>query len=467
MIKSIAFGLLLILIIAATGQASLIAEWNFDNGTASDSVGSADLAPVGGGHVISQGFATADGSNLSYHEATDPSDPAEWTVSLWVRTDDTTQGTFKGLFTNQTSSGAADSWQIDSNAGIFRVRSANANTAIDSPVSGVGSPVENIWQHVVIVKDAGGVELFIDGAGVGSDTGNPGDLANYRLAINRNSDNQYAGLYDTVQVYDSAEDAQALFSLGRHKIAKTRSWVLGSGGDTSGDAVITNTTGGTNFDVAGGAQTVSATGKRDVGFAFTGGATAIGGDAMFGASGTQADASIELWFNATNTAGKHILFETGGNGTGTSIFLDGSILTFQTQQGGSNVRTLTTDIAGLTDRFLQVLGVIDFTGGGAADLTLYLNGNEVDTDSFGSGFTDWAGTDGTGLGTFSGTVTQNNQTGSTTFDGQIGVLNYYNSALDENTVGLLYAARTIPAPAALPAGLLLIGFVAARRSRAA
>lgn len=466
MFKNIVFGLLLLLFVAATGRASLIAEWNFDNGTADDSVGTADLSAVGGGHTIDLGYAAADGAQASRHETSDPSDPAAWTVSLWVRTDTTNQGTFKGLFTNQTSAGAANSWQVDNHNGQFRtVGSAGASVAITSPGSGVGSPIADIWQHVVIQKTGGGVELFIDGRSVGTGAGNPGDLANYRLAINRNSDNQYAGRYDTVQVFDSAEDAAALFALGRHKIAKTRSWVAGGGGDVGGDNFLTAVVGGTDFDF-GGATAVVTTGKRDVGFAYSAGATAPGGDAMFGASGTTSDATFEMWINATNTTGKHILFETGGNGTGTSIFLDGSTLTFQTQQGGANVRTLTTDIAGLTDRFLQLVGVIDFTGGGAADLTLYLNGNVVDTDAFGSGYTDWAGVDGTGLGTHSGTVTQDQQLTTTgAFDGQIGVLNYYNSALSAGTVKSLYNARAIPTPAALPAGLVGLGLFASRRRR--
>jgi len=145
------------------------------------------------------------------------------------------------------------------------------------------------------------------------------------------------------------------------------------------------------------------------------------------------DATFELWVNTSDLVGKHVLFETGGNGQGAAIELNGRDVVFTGQQDPST-RAIAAGQFGTNPagEFRQIVGTIDFTGG-SGRVDLYLDGNHVASDTV-AGWSDFAGGDASGLGQVSG-----NGVGSVAgidtglqadriqnFDGQIGIFRFYS-----------------------------------------
>lgn len=195
-------------------HAARIAAWDFDAGNAADQSGSAtahDLATVGTGTSFAGGALVLDGNeaNPSYLEVTGPGGNPNWTISLSLRSDIALdQGLFQGIFSNNHSSTANYSWQLESHNGRYQWR--NATGTFDVGVaSGVGA-----WDHIVIRKFGGGDgDIWFNGVQVLSSIGgNPGGLQNFRLGTNRNTSHFWSGAIDNVEVYDSFEDAASLYA---------------------------------------------------------------------------------------------------------------------------------------------------------------------------------------------------------------------------------------------------------------
>ncbi|MFT5122769.1 MAG: hypothetical protein ACI97B_001401 [Verrucomicrobiales bacterium] len=155
-------------------------------------------------------------------------------------------------------------------------------------------------------------------------------------------------------------------------------------------------------------------------------ATTTGGSTL----GSGQDTSFELWFRPTDLIGNHVLFELGGNGNGTSVLLEADRLHFFSQTGSANQMqttiTLPPDAAG---RFHQLVAVIDFLAAGAGDNVLYLNGGALSASNhFASGYTNFAGSNGSGLGqansTYSGDSVYPAGT-MTPFNGEIAAFRFY------------------------------------------
>ena len=121
-------------------HATLIAEYNFDSGLTNSAGGSySPLSVVGAAPDLSGGSYHSDGNIANYLEinpAVGGADP--FTVSVWVWTSQANQGTFKGIFSNNNASTAANSWQIDSNNGTLRA------VGIDIPERGTAA-VAGAW----------------------------------------------------------------------------------------------------------------------------------------------------------------------------------------------------------------------------------------------------------------------------------------------------------------------------------
>ena len=198
---------------AAPAGAALIAAWDFDDGTANDTSGNGfDLTAIGGGPAIAGGFArfTGNDASPSFLEDTGPGGMAEYTVSLWVRTQGPAdQGSFQGIFSNNNSSGAAFSWQVESFGGVFQWRTQAGTFVIGAPVGGVGG-----WDHIVVRKFGGNDgDIWFNGAQVLANLGaNPGGLQMFRLGTNRNTNRLYEMDLDDVQVHDNLIDPVALFA---------------------------------------------------------------------------------------------------------------------------------------------------------------------------------------------------------------------------------------------------------------
>jgi len=201
------------LLAAAPAEAALIAAWGFDDGTANDTSGTLpayDLTSVGGGPNLSLGFARFDGleASPSFLETAGPGPTANFTVSLWLRSEGALdQGLFQGIFSNNTASTANFSWQIESHGGVYQWRTRNGTFSIGSPTA------LDAWDHVVVRKFGGNDgDIWLNGVQVAASLGaNPGGLQNFRLGTNRNTSNFWQGDLDGVRVFDSVEDPFALF----------------------------------------------------------------------------------------------------------------------------------------------------------------------------------------------------------------------------------------------------------------
>ena len=193
---------------ALPSQAVLINQYNFDDNTANDSVGTRDLNEVG---AKASTFASyrSDGNSSNYLAVSGPGGMPDFTVSVWVKTDTVNQGNFKGIFSNMDNTGSF-SYQLDSQSGTYRVVS-NAGGAFN-----VGAAVAGEWTNLILQKFGGGdARVYFNGSLVGNLGANPGGLQNFRLGINRNSDNSFDGFIDNVQIWnDSTVDAAAVFAAG-------------------------------------------------------------------------------------------------------------------------------------------------------------------------------------------------------------------------------------------------------------
>jgi len=174
---------------------------------------------------------------------------------------------------------------------------------------------------------------------------------------------------------------------------------------------------------------------------------------------TDSDASIEVCFKPADLMRQEILIEYGGSTDGSSITLNGKMLQFVTKDGGASTG-LTADLTGLTGDFIQVVGVIDLSGTNH----LYINGAEVGTGAANSG-TDWAGGNGNdGLAGIGSTQVGGDGgafgalSGYGNFDGEIAIVNVYNTALSDAEVLTAFEAEAVPEPSSIA---LLIGDVAA------
>ncbi|NWK55064.1 PEP-CTERM sorting domain-containing protein [Verrucomicrobiaceae bacterium N1E253] len=198
-------------------QAALIAHYDFADGNLlDDEQGTYDLTETTNGTanvgLDAEGFATFpgnDGTNEAHLEAAGPGGASNFTVSLWVRTDDWTQGNYQGIFSNNTGGAGTDfSWQLDSSGGNIRVVS-------NSSVSGVTYATSNLtadkWYNFIVRKTGTATELWITEEGVGSavkvaediDT-TPGGLQQFRLGVNRGDDSFLRMDMANVKIYDDA-----------------------------------------------------------------------------------------------------------------------------------------------------------------------------------------------------------------------------------------------------------------------
>jgi hypothetical protein len=201
----------LLLLLPLAGGASQIAHWNFDDGTATDvSPSSYDLTAVGGGADLSAGYARFSGSEASaaYLELAGFGANPTWTVALRLRSQGTLdQGAYQGIFSNNTSSSASFSWQIESFGGVYQFRS-------QAGVHVIGTTAAlDTWDEIVIRKlSSGDADIWFNGVQVESSLGaNPGGLQFFRLGTNRNTSAFWQGDLDDVQVYDSVEAPIGLF----------------------------------------------------------------------------------------------------------------------------------------------------------------------------------------------------------------------------------------------------------------
>ncbi|MEZ6061185.1 MAG: DUF4347 domain-containing protein [Planctomycetaceae bacterium] len=209
--------------------------------------------------------------------------------------------------------------------------------------------------------------------------------------------------------------------------------------DTNGDDVWDNGTGtsGFDWDFSGGGVTYTTTptttnSNISAAWVFDG----TGGgftDAFESIAGNPTDdpASFEIWFNPSDPIGQELIFETGGNGQGTSLSLNGTTLELLVTKGAATALAtydLTTEI--LANEFIHVTGVVD-NASAVPDVYLYVNGTLVDSVMDVAGLTFWANFDASGLGSVNGTTGTSN---TSSFQGEIAAFRLYESALTATEV---------------------------------
>ena len=207
---AILVGLAVVLLTAPDAAAVLINQYDFDDGTANDSAGTRDLTAIGGTPDFAGGSYHSDGSTANYLEWTGGAGQSDFTISVWVYTDTADQGDYKGIFSNNDSPSDDNSFQFDSNSGVYRL------VAKDGGPTTFGSPTANRWENLILQKFGGGnARMYFNGAFVQNTGYNPGGLQEYRIGINRNSDNSFTGLIDNVQIWnDSAQSAATIYAAG-------------------------------------------------------------------------------------------------------------------------------------------------------------------------------------------------------------------------------------------------------------
>lgn len=193
-------------------HASPIAHYNFDGGTAVNvaTPGTYNLDSVGSPNFAGGSFLS-DGTANNYLQVAGPGGQSDFTVSLWAYTEVANQGAFKALFSNNSSSTANFSWQIDSTDGDFVFRSA-----VSGPAISLGSVTPGEWNHIMLQKFGGNnARLYLNGSFISNIGFNPGGLQNFRVGINRNSNRAFEGILDNIRIYDdSTQEVATLFREG-------------------------------------------------------------------------------------------------------------------------------------------------------------------------------------------------------------------------------------------------------------
>ena len=190
------------LVWSTVAGATQVAAWTFEDGTANDSFGAYDLTLVGGGPSIAGGIATFDGDegSPSFLETTGYGGSPSWTIALQLRSHAPfDQGNFQGVFSNNSSSSANYSWQVESFGGVYQFRTGNGVYVIGTPTGGFDS---------IVIRKTGGNDgdIWFNGVQVVANFGsNPGGLQNFRFGTNRNTnsfaafDLGYAGVWDSFE----------------------------------------------------------------------------------------------------------------------------------------------------------------------------------------------------------------------------------------------------------------------------
>jgi VCBS repeat-containing protein len=218
-----------------------------------------------------------------------------------------------------------------------------------------------------------------------------------------------------------------------------------AGADNNGDAIWNNSTvtSGFDWDFSGGGVTYTTTPTTSLGnvtaawvFDGTGGGTA---DAYATLAGDPTDdpASFEILFNPSDAVGQELIFETGGNGQGTALSLNDSVLELLVKKGSSTALA-TYDLAAeiAADEFIHVMAVID-NASAVPDVYLYVNGTLVDSVLDVAGLSFWANNGDSGLGAVNGDTATTN---ISNFQGEIAAFGLYESALPANEVQTNYEA---------------------------
>lgn len=462
---------------APAAQADLIGLWQFDDasnvGEASvgSNLASSGDAAQGGGQA--GGGLDLDGSGDFLGGATAlPTGDSSYTIAAWIRADVTG---------NRGIAGFGD-FGTPNEVTAFRTLGANGFRhywwADDQDVGDAGVDLDGgPWVHVAATYDGSTQRVFVNGGEVGSRTptnagAHASTAANFRIG-STNFGEFFDGQLDDVAIFDEALGSAQLKTIAKGDFS---AYTLAHRYSFTSDA--TDSVGNADLTLQGGASIAG--GKLDTSDANGGsrndGAFASGA-ALTELSNTITSASaitIESWFNQDGLNNWAKLF-MAGNDTGN--YMD---ITPHRGVAAPNTDLFSASINDATHNENRVVASPAL----GVDTEYYVAAIwNPQSDEMTITFGEVGGT----LSTFVATMGGNLLSGLTIgefylgsavgfgdpdWDGQIDEFRIWTAALSQSQIASNFAAgpdaigQTIPAPAALPAGLAMIVALAARRRRA-
>ena len=310
------------------------------------------------------------------------------------------------------------------------------------------------FSHIVAVVDyqSNQLSIYINGqlaaqaVNYSSDWagGNNSGLGRTESKVNRSGLSPFTGEMHMFSFYKKALSSSEVSQLFLSKV-NLPDVVLDFDAETDSDGNSTweNTAGVSGFDWSLGSivrETVSSSSSKITkAYAFNGTQQATMKSWQYlSPDPTENSASFELWLKPGNVTGRHMIFETGGNGNGVSVVLEATGISFIVQTDSDANETALQSAPISTSEFSHIVGVYDkdSDGNGTPDLRLYINGELVDSRVDISALTDWAGNNGSSLSGGSANTSYNEK-----FQGHIHALRFYSKALSELEVQQLYLKK--------------------------
>jgi hypothetical protein len=449
----------------STSCSAPVAEWKLDekNGTnAYDTSGSGNTGILGGdgsGTDIPSWYSGKQGGALKFDGNDDyvlvnsavPSSPSQGSATLWFnRTWATNDSVAHGVFAigeydppNHVDYKRLQIFKYSNNNWFFRLggdSSFNQITKPDSEISG------NEWHFVAMTWSGTTVNVYLDGASLGSFTQSPPTAwLNDKINIGRGYSNKYMqGLIDNIRIYDYARTPTQI------------AWDYNRGGpvgywkfdECQGETIYDSSGNGNNgtWSGSGGTQTSvgtcttsgtawgnGATGKRNASLNFDGGDdwVDIGANTITGTK----PYTLSAWVKGNSPSG-HDGAMGIGNGATNQLAWIGWVGT--AQQGTSNSwgggGYGNNWGSGVTDTTNWHHLVLTSSGGSTQTFYIYVDGVQkfTTTASFNLASTS------TKIG-----VLDDNGTPNYWFSGQIDDARIYNYALTSNQVKTLYSEGTV------------------------
>jgi uncharacterized protein (TIGR03790 family) len=200
---------------APAAQSDLIHHWTFDEGngtTAADSASSADLTLFGGnGSWLGNGSGSGwlpclFGNCYSFDGSDDYAkvDVTDWggdfSVSLWVNTQNTSQDTFSSALAVNDVAGDSESFQIMASGGN------DGDWVVYNNISySFGAMEAGTWSHLVVTFQNATLSQYLNGELVLTTqvpNGTIDSIELYKMGVNRAGSTYFEGLIDEVQVWN-------------------------------------------------------------------------------------------------------------------------------------------------------------------------------------------------------------------------------------------------------------------------
>ena len=216
----IASALLTTLLLPALASGALVYDYNFDNNANNAGTGTATwisapttfvAGPTGYGQAVQTDALDGTTGPRTTNSPALGVNFESFSFAAWMKVNGTAWNHYlsfgtDALSTLHLSTTAADSGQIS----IFAPAGSlsDPNPLINQPFGTIGT-----WHHVAVTTGGGNINLYVDGANLGSSEWNPtGGIQKFRLGGNLNQTNRdLSTAYDELKIYDTTlSDAEVL-----------------------------------------------------------------------------------------------------------------------------------------------------------------------------------------------------------------------------------------------------------------